>query len=129
MDVPLLRKLTEKSPMKFGQYSDSTVGDLLNAGKNQYLRWVYYNQGGITFTDNILEQIKIPERYYISKPGKNPEMLEEVDREVFGKLYGVQKIIAKNSQHKRNQARAIAHRMPDNLAHTKAAMQRKNQGH
>ncbi|MFN9112092.1 MAG: hypothetical protein ACK5XN_18660 [Bacteroidota bacterium] len=73
-DVVLLRKLTEKSTLKFGIYSDIPIYNLLDLKRYSYLRWVYYNSSNITFLDSILKEIGITEEYYIDKPGKNTEL-------------------------------------------------------
>ena len=73
-DVVLLRKLAEKSTLKFGIYSDVPIYNLLDLKRYSYLRWVYYNSSNITFLDSILKEIGITEEYYIDKPGKNTEL-------------------------------------------------------
>ena len=73
-DVVLLRKLTEKSTLKFGIYADVPIYNLLDLKRYSYLRWVYYNSSNITFLDSILKEIGITEEYYIDKPGKNTEL-------------------------------------------------------
>jgi len=81
-DITLLRKLTEKSTLKFGQYHDVPIYNLLDLNRNTYLRWVYYNSSNITFMDNILFKIGILENEFIQKPGKNPEMYELVTERI-----------------------------------------------
>ena len=54
-DVVLLRKLAEKSTLKFGIYSDVPIYNLLDLKRYSYLRWVYYNSSNITFLDSILK--------------------------------------------------------------------------
>jgi hypothetical protein len=77
MDVPLLRTLTEKSTITFGKYGLSTVGHILNLRNFGYLRWLYYNVEGITFTNEVLEKIHIYPPDRINKPGKDPEKCGE----------------------------------------------------
>jgi hypothetical protein len=38
------RVLTLKSRLGFGKYANNTIQEIVNLGKNQYLRWVYYNR-------------------------------------------------------------------------------------
>jgi hypothetical protein len=75
----LLRTLTKKSFLKFGQYYDLKVGDLLSKNTHRYLRWVYFNCDMINFTDDILDEIKIPKEFRINKPSKNPELYIELN--------------------------------------------------
>lgn len=74
MDIILLRKLTLKSILNFGEYFDYPIWKLLELQKYSYLRWVYFNCSNITFTDDILELLKITDEYKISKPGVNREL-------------------------------------------------------
>ena len=64
-DVVLLRKLTEKSTLKFGTYADVPIYNLLNLKRYSYLRWIYYNSSNITFLNSILEEIGITKEYFI----------------------------------------------------------------
>tara|TARA_R110000782_G_C14466584_1_gene374128 strand:- start:53 stop:448 length:396 start_codon:yes stop_codon:yes gene_type:complete len=85
-DVILLRKLTEKSTLKFGQFHDVPLYNLLDLNRYTYLRWVYYNSSNITFMDNILFRIGILESEFIIKPGKNPELCETVKLRIRSKM-------------------------------------------
>ena len=78
MDVTLLRTLTRKSLLKFGQYQDMMVGNVIKIGQAEieYLVWIYYNSSKINFTDDILLELKITDEFKIDKPGKKPEMLK-----------------------------------------------------
>lgn len=72
-DVTLLRKLTFKSFLKFGKYSDIRVRSILNAYGIQgakYLCWVYYRASCITFFDDVLTELGIDESMRIKKPGR-----------------------------------------------------------
>lgn len=72
--ITLLRTLTKKSKFGFGEYPDKTVQDLLNIKNYSYISWIYYNMSNITFTDDILDEIKIFDDRRIMKPGKKPEL-------------------------------------------------------
>ena len=76
--LTLLRKLTRKSLLKFGQHHDKCVQELLNRHKKKYLRWVYYNCSMITFVDDILQEIHCFD-YQIEKPGKYPILGHAID--------------------------------------------------
>jgi hypothetical protein len=85
-DVVLLRKLTEKSTLKFGQYHNVPLYNLLDLNRYTYLRWVYYNSSNITFMENILLRIGILESEFIEKPGKNPDLFENVKVRIRSKM-------------------------------------------
>jgi len=86
MDVPLLRTLTEMSPMRFGKYREMRVGDLIKMQKNRYLRWVYFNIAGVSFADDVLQKIGVLSfndsvfDYRIEKPGIDPERNEALNK-------------------------------------------------
>jgi hypothetical protein len=128
-DVTLLRKLTEKSILKFGQYADVPIWNLLELKKYSYLRWVYFNSSNITFFENILLEIGITEEYFIEKPGVNPEFhekLTEIKRE--NTSWKTQKHLDKVSKYriknKNNQIKNL-----DRINYSKSNLARKNQGH
>ena len=69
-DVTLLRKMTGKSPMKFGPYQELRVSDVMCLGfkGRLYLTRAYYDLSNITFVDDVLDELGITNR--IEKPGK-----------------------------------------------------------
>lgn len=79
-DVVLLRKLTRKSLLNFGKFSEYTVQQCIELNKQGYLRWVYFNSSNITFMDDILDEIKITENFRILKPSKNIELGDELKK-------------------------------------------------
>jgi len=85
-DAVLLRKMARKSKFNTGKYDGVTVQELINANKQPYLRWVYYNMSMITFMDDILDELNIWPDERIEKPGKNPELGEEISARVASKL-------------------------------------------
>jgi len=82
-DVTLLRKLTRKSVLKFGQYSDLSVQEMINLKKHKYLRWVYFNCSNIDFMEDVLDEIKIHLDFRIPKPSKKPELHFELNKFIF----------------------------------------------
>ena len=70
MDTIILRKMTLDSKFNSGKYEGATVRHVVEMNNKDYLRWVYYNQSKITFTDDILETIGIIDMQ-IDKPGKS----------------------------------------------------------
>ena len=67
-DVTLLRKLTRKSILKFGQYAEVPIQTLLDLKNHKYLRWIYFNSSNIDFMEDILDEIKIPNNSKALKP-------------------------------------------------------------
>lgn len=73
MDTVLLRKLTLKSPMRFGKFYDLTVGEIIKYRGfkgTEYLTWVYYCSSNISFMQDVLDTLGIKEENKILKPGK-----------------------------------------------------------
>ena len=77
----LLRTLTKKSVLWFGKHNGLKVQQVIDLQLGTYLRWVYYNFTGITFTEDILEELTITENRKIQKPGIAPERHIEVMEE------------------------------------------------
>ena len=128
-DVTLLRKLTEKSILKFGQYSDLPIFNLLELKKYTYLRWVYFNCSNITFFENILLEIGITEEFFIQKPGVNSEFhkkLTETKREKmsFKSKKHIEKVFNYATKNKINQLKNL-----DKINYSKSSLTRKNHGH
>ena len=67
----LLRTMTVKSIIGFGQYKSLTVQDLLNLQLYKELLSMYYQLEKINFTPDILEALHITGDRVIDKPGKN----------------------------------------------------------
>jgi hypothetical protein len=69
----LLRILTRKSVLWFGKHNGLKIQQMIDLHLGAYLRWIYYNFTGVTFTTDILEELTITENRRISKPGIAPE--------------------------------------------------------
>jgi len=127
--VVLLRKLAEKSKINFGKYKDLTIREILNLNHPNYIRWIYFNMSGLSFVDDILEEVKVPEIYRIKKPGKNKELFEKLEGEIFGRMHGLDKFILEGinrKQRKRNYINAIRR---DYSIHSPDSLVRVNHGH
>jgi|ERR1035437_1365309 hypothetical protein len=74
----VLRTLTGKSTMWFGKFEGLKVQQILDLYHKDYLRWIYYNVAGISFSEDVLTAITINEARMISKPGIAPEMHDKV---------------------------------------------------
>ena len=65
--IPLLKKLSKKSVFSFGKYKGCYVGQVIDLDKT-YIGYVYYNINGLSFTDDILDELGIKDNLVISKP-------------------------------------------------------------
>jgi hypothetical protein len=77
------RILTLKSILGFGCYSNVTIENIISRNKQEYLRWVYFNNSNIDFMPEILDIIKIPIEFRLNKPSKNIEFHEKL-KEILG---------------------------------------------
>ena len=71
MGIVLLRKLTMKSIIGFGNYKDLTVQDLCNLQRHKELISIYYKLGNIDFADDVKTALFINNKREIKKPGKD----------------------------------------------------------
>ena len=69
--IATLRTLTRKSKMGFGKIKDCTVQELIDRNKKVELVAAYYKLSSINFTEDILDELKITEKYRIKKPSTN----------------------------------------------------------
>jgi hypothetical protein len=78
MDVVRLRTLTAKSIIGFGRYRDLSVQQMIDIHKVIYLRWMYFNCFGISFTEDVLNRIGVFSNLRIEKPGANTELWDKI---------------------------------------------------
>lgn len=124
----ILRKLTRKSVLGFGKHADLTVGGLLKADRYSYLRWVYYNCSNITFMDNILDLISIPEEERITKPGKDVELFKELKGKRLDSCSEWVNYLIKRKSKCRFKGERVARRKRENCYFSKNLMQARNHG-
>lgn len=127
-DAVLFRKMTPKSVFNFGRFKGHTVDDLLRIGNVTYLREIYFNIEGITFTDDILEAIGIYNEwddFRIEKPGKDRELGQKVNDL---KLTRSSPLRQKQMQ-KRKVGKLVQHLKTDKSTFSRKNLQRWNQGH
>lgn len=123
----LLRKLSRKSKIGFGKYKELAVQEILRLGLKSYLIYLYYNVEGISFLDDILEELGIigkDKDLRIPKPGKNPELDHELQAKKasnFGEK--IKRDLKKRAIDKYDHFKAV-----DSLKFTKGNLQRINQG-
>lgn len=129
MDCVLLRKLTRKSMLKFGQYRDNTVQECLTFHRYNYLRWVYFNSSMITFMDDILEEIGITEDWRIEKPGIDENKHQMLCAELEKKMHGLTKHIRHKKMKKDQRINHLIIEKQGSDKFTKDALRRKNHGH
>jgi hypothetical protein len=138
MSTILLKKLTPKSIIPAGKNKGLTVQDVLNKSKIDLI-YSYFNYSKITFTDEVLDQLRINLEDRIEKPGKNPEIgLKYINRNIGARatflidkeninsktLAAVKKSYAKSKFKARYKALIERER----IQFSKSSLQRKNQG-
>lgn len=125
MSTILLRTLTRKSKLKFGQYANLTVQDLLNIEKFSILRWYYCKYDKISFTEDVLQEIK--QNLRIEKPGCNMNFYQR-DAEVLNDNWTVeQKCIHLNQIKKIKKSRYNAVSRGQDYSNNRAALRALNQ--
>jgi hypothetical protein len=127
-NVTLLRKLSLKSKLNFGQYADLSIQEIINLEKKSYLRWVYFNCDKITFFDEILDEIKIPLEFRIEKPNKNPEKYIELNEIIKSKMTGLSKYINEKKKKKYQKVQRKISVSFDKKIFSKDSLRLKNQG-
>ena len=124
-----LRTLTQKSVMKFGKYSDITVKNLLDLNKTTYLRWCYYNCSEITFTEDILELIRIPPDFRIEKPSKCPDKHDELNIILWGKISPWKKFRQESHRRRVRKGKVMGATYSRIYKNKRGYLQSKNHGH
>lgn len=127
-DVTLLRKLTEKSTLKFGVNSDVPIYQLIALKDKSYLVWVYFNCSKITFVDEILDQLNIPVEFRIQKPGCSKES-HQLFLDSKEKPDGLFAKILKQKTDKKLKAKRVQQRLYLKKFEIKNFLTRKNHGH
>ncbi len=133
MDAVLLRTLTEKSYLKFGQFQKYRVGEVLIMGQKKYLRWVYFNCSMINFNDELLDKLNITEDFRIPKPGTEPEKYKQLTDLIYGalspnnSLYTQERNAIKSREHFAKEGLKNLNR--DKVYFSKSSLQAINQGH
>jgi hypothetical protein len=129
--ILLLRKLTRKSKMGFGQYRDLTVQDLLDQKRGLHIVAAYYALGNITFEDDILDELGIPEDERINKPGKDLEMRTKAVKGFYERLNKGKSLLEKFKEiaHRRKEKRLYAQLVAAKMTPCRAKLQGLNHGH
>jgi hypothetical protein len=127
-DVVLLRTLTEKSTLGFGQYFDMTVFKLIEMQRCQYLRWVYFNCSNVSFCESVLNELKITEEFRILKPGKNNNLYLEIQNKLREDLPDWKKEKIEKRAKNHSKAKTIHSVKSHKAENYKSVLQRKNHG-
>ena len=129
MDIIRLRTLTRKSKLGFGKYSDDPIWFVLQNKHTQYLRWCYYCNSTINFTDDILDEIGISKDYKIDKPGVNEELHFKLNKEKQKTIGWLKKRNNRCYQKRRTSACFASFKRMDASNYSNMSLTRKNHGH
>jgi len=129
MDIVRLRTLTFKSIIGFGRYEYMSVQQIIDLQDASYLKWLYYNAEGISFTEDVLDYIKIFTFRRVKKPGKYPELWDDYIKLQEKTNQGVEGMVKTARHKKRLKAKVICSERMRSKYLTKRYMQSKNQGH
>lgn len=125
MGAILLRTLALKSIINCGKWEGYSIQQMLDLRHTYWIRWSYFNQSMISYTDEILNKVGVTEEYRIKKPGVDKEMFNKCQQAVKDRMWGISKHILKVKQKKRSKGRLG--RLKKNLP-SKGQMQAKNHG-
>jgi hypothetical protein len=130
----LLRTLTFKSKLKFGECPELTVQEYFYIGNTRRLIEMYYGLGKINFNAEVLDVLKIYPEDQIPKPGK----LSYVERkekvyEVYGRHLNFDDPLCLIKEHSRIMKTVKHNKMNSKNLHSirasKSYMASKNHGH
>lgn len=131
----LLRTLTLKSKIGFGNFKDCTVQELFIMGKENELISMYFCLSKINFNKEIIEMLNIPESLILQKPSKAPEnkklywqYIDTIRLNSMTKEEYTQKAMEFGAK-KHGKQRGITRRVERNISNisSKGALKRRNQ--
>ena len=131
MDTIYLRKMTYKSQFKGGKCEDMTVHQALSLHHERYLRYCYFNYASITFIDEILDIINIPDEFRIKKPGINKKFHTILNNK-YNKILKAKQEQGKHSfirAYDKFKTRKRRIRKTDSRVFSKSSLQNANHGH
>ena len=130
MDVIRLRTLTMKSTLWFGKYEGMTIFQIISLNHTRYLRWIYFHNEIVNFTEDVLEAIHLRfEKDRIEKPGRDPEKFKKQSNRITAATDDFKVLKTLSRSRKDRKMDLIRKRNDSKYAHTKKYYQRKNQGH
>lgn len=141
----LLKKLTEKSMIPAGKNAGCYVGEILQRSKISLI-YSYFHYSNITFTDEILDKLRIEPEDRIAKPGKDPSKFEHYsNRNLYMSAITLATTATEDGDHTKvkmaanaivrarkrgiNKSRYKALIERERRSFSRGALQRKNQGH
>lgn len=83
----LLRTMTLKSIVGFGQYKDLTIQNMFDLNMKKDLIKLYYNLDKINYNSEIISMLDIPAHLIIDKPGKKYEYVSEYWKYIIAKRH------------------------------------------
>jgi len=125
-EVILLRKLTEKSKLNFGEYKDYTVQQLIDLKKLHTLRSYYYTLSKISYVNSILEVLMI-EDMQIDKPGTDLKSFGYI-KEYFQQLIKSNLVELSKKRYKRS-VKGKLNKLMRSPKFTKSGLESWNHGH
>ena len=132
MDTIKLRILTCKSILNFGRFDGWSIQKIIDMQKTGYLRWIYFNLEGLSFSEDVLDSIHLYSQYRIKKPGKAPEKHRQLMnyQMVLINIKEPLNAIKRSSHMKKDNRRHIARNQISRFFESKkSVLQYKNQGH
>lgn len=100
MSIILLRKLTLKSIIGFGEFKYLSVQNLIDTNKHSILIKMYYTCDAIDFNDDVKNILKINEERKIGKPGKNWDYYKRFIWLIIDEIIAETKIFEKDGHEK-----------------------------
>jgi len=97
MSRVLLRTLTRKSIIGFGNYRDLSVQNLIDMARHKELLSIYYNFRNIDFNQDLIDELKIDKVYRIDKKSPQEERFIKDANKYIG--HCVSLIIEENREH------------------------------
>lgn len=125
----LLRKLTRKSIIDFGRYNGRSIQNMLDLYEYRYIRWMYFCNSNLTFFDDILDEVNLPEDFRIKKPGVDKEAnkrLNELRGSGIGKNWKKESHLQKGRKIE-GKIKVANRRRRERVYFSKSSMQARNQ--
>jgi hypothetical protein len=127
-EVVLLRKLTRKSIIGFGKYCGCPVSQIIESNNGRMLVWYYYNIEGISFVDELLDELGITPDIRIKKPSKDPEKFDEYFRRIAKYKKGLTGWIVSHKAIAHRKRNFVAFARIDRITFSKDSLRRSNHG-
>ena len=90
--ITLLRTMTRRSIVGFGLNPDWRVDDFFKMKAHFELVKMYYKLGNVTFTEDVLMDLKITPERRIEKPGKSQDAYIMYAKQIFADMHDEENI-------------------------------------